>query len=361
MISIRWCVFVVITGVACASPDVPTPTQESAPTPVNGGSRTEELARRLEEKLASAQRDLAEQEQRVERAKKEAKFYECKARNERLRSEVARHEAQCMNELATQAQCAAEVERGKGDSTLLGCFAGFAIAAASGGSAIPWALGGCGAGRGAGELAAKECPVPQCAAQDARAEVFAAEGLKSLPLCGGRLGVALQDRLLTMTDGPVLTDPGLLARAGLQSGDFLAFLDQIRVRGPDDLRDLLDARMGREIEVRFVREHRLYVGRTVLPNRRFAIDVRLSPGQSVSHYYGTQVAQVFPGSPLASHAPEGRPIVKFDGRDVVHSEHLRDMIRYRRAGETVAVELGRSPTGAEPVTVDVVLAEAKSQ
>src|SRR5690606_5590781 len=109
MIPIRWCAFVLITGVACASRDAPTPTQESAPTPVNGGSRTEELARRLEEKLASAQRDLAEQEQRVERAKKEAKFYECKARNERLRSEVARHEAQCMNELATQAQCAAEV------------------------------------------------------------------------------------------------------------------------------------------------------------------------------------------------------------------------------------------------------------
>ena len=213
---------------------------------------------------------LAEQEARALRAKREAEFYECKARNERFTAEAAELNATCLNKQAEQARCAAQVEREKGDSTLIGCITGLGLAALSGGSATPWALGGCATGRAAGELGARECPFPACAAEYAQRSPlslpFSTERVfRRFPFVVGAWASASRIVLSFSPADSKSSDAGILAAAGLSKGDFLAYLNQVRVPTKEALDQMLSERRGSEIELRYVRGQRLYVGKIVLP------------------------------------------------------------------------------------------------
>lgn len=305
---------------------------------------------------------LAEQEARALRAKREAEFYECKARNERFKAEAAELTASCSYQQAEQARCAAQVEREKGDSSLVGCIAGLGFAAVTGGAAGPLALGGCATGRVVGEMGAKECPLPPCQIEYSQRSplsiVIAREKLSTLPLCGGRLGLDLEDRPMVLTNGVEIVDAGVLAVAGLSKGDFLAYLNQERVPTQDALNLRLTLERGKEIELRYVRDQRFYVGKAILP-KTASVPVNVRSGATATHFYGTRIKGVSPDSPLKNSSVEGRQLLKLDGREVVSTEHLRDLIRHRLAGESVRLEF--TGKGRPNETIDVVLVDGTSE
>lgn len=144
----------VLVGVTCMA--CQSPSDDSNPSGEAG-----ELAQLLNN-VEAAKEELKRIETEVEKHREEVRFLSCQAAVEEFKAELSLAHAACTFEVAEQARCDAQVEREKADAGLGGCGVGLAIALASGGAVAPWALGGCLAGRTAGELAAPECPTPQC-------------------------------------------------------------------------------------------------------------------------------------------------------------------------------------------------------
>jgi hypothetical protein len=221
----------------------------------------------LNARLARVEQELAESEARAARAREEARFFECKTSVERVRAEILAERTGCLRQIADQAACAAREEREKGDTTLIGCILGLGIAYASAGAATPYALGGCAAGRVAGEAAAEACPAPACAAtlETAHEPHLRAEGWSEFPQCGGWLGVEVETPLLTLIDGLKVVTPGGLASAGLSEDDFIAYADGKRVKSLDDLATAISARSAAALELRYVRAQKMFAGKIEWP------------------------------------------------------------------------------------------------
>jgi hypothetical protein len=312
----------------------------------------------VDQRLKAIEASIAEAERRAAVAKEDARFYECKASVERVTAESRAEQAACMGLWAAQSRCAAEVERRKGDTSLAGAVFGFAIAVASGGAAAPWALGGALFGRTAAEGSAAECPAPECVERfDAiHQTVMRRSGWDSLPLCGGRLGVYVETPALKLVGGALIREPGRLAAMGLQRGDFIAYVNGERVTSGDAFLEALRRATNRagSSEVRFVRAERLLIVHLPLGTPVDASQVGTS--EVTQHRYGARIARTEDGEPRPDGLDAGDTIFALDGTEIVSADHLRDLIRYRRAGESVDLTIHRRDRAPRQVTLALVAA-----
>jgi hypothetical protein len=83
------------------------------------------------------------------------------------------------------------------------------VAIFTGGSAAPWALGGCVAGRALADAQARECGTSNCSQrlQERQNALLKARGWVELPQCGGRLGIEVVTPLVVET-GVRVSSPG---------------------------------------------------------------------------------------------------------------------------------------------------------
>jgi S1-C subfamily serine protease len=181
-------------------------------------------------KLDAIRAEISAAEVRAGEAQREAAFSECRAQVAGVEAAVAGAAAECARRVAAYNACRAENEARAAKSGLLGCVFGIGAAALSGGAAAPLALSGCGLGVAVGSASASECDeVPSCATEpDHVTPILQERGLEVVPMCGGRLGVAVRPRqseadagLEIVTVGSVRTTA---AGLGLQPGDVLLSL-----------------------------------------------------------------------------------------------------------------------------------------
>lgn len=328
-------------------------TEEAA---VESRPKPSEVEVDLAERIALAQEELRRVEAAVEATRQEAMFFACQAEVEDLNAEVNLQRAECMLELAAQAECKAGVERGKGDASLLGCALGLAAAAFSGGSAAPWALGGCAAGRLTGEAVAKECPVPVCVSQS---EVPMALGLEKrgwsqLPQCGGRLGVEVETPLIGLLGVLKVTEPGRLTKAGLQKNDMIAYVGEERVKTPESLKLLFELNFGKEVEVSFVRDELLWKGHMTVPRNVSSLRYHVENEYRVTHRWGARVKSIDQSGAISDQDAIGRDITHVDDVEVANAEHLRDLLRYRKPGTKLELQF-RTPRSLEKDSARVTL------
>ncbi len=308
----------------------------------------------LEARIDAVHALLAEQEAKALRAKREAELFECQARNERLKAEAAKLEARCLQEQALHARCAAEVARAKGDSSLLGCFVGLGVALATGGATAPWALGGCGAGRVAGEIVAKECPPPSCVRELAEtsslSKVLRGENLAQLPLCGGRLGITLEPHYTAIDFGWRVVEPGIFSGAGLAPGYVIdAINGQPFSESAEPLKFLEDLR-GSEVQMSFIHQQQRFVARASLPQTGPS-GLKVEPSPSVTYASSVTIVAVDLGSDLARENAAGRTLRSVDGIHISSVFDVHDAIRYRLPGETVRLLLEDAGRPSAHVTV----------
>jgi hypothetical protein len=317
----------------------------SAPTAAVGEAPPDPRAAEVADRLAQMERETAEAEQRAARAKEEAAFYECKASVERVTATARAEQATCMNAIAQQARCIATVERQKGDASLVGALFGIVLAVGSGGTMTPWALGGAFAGRTAGEMNAKECPAPECTEDftSLHQQLVEKEGWQRLPQCGGWLGLDVETPSLTLIGGAVIQEPGGMAAAGLAKGDFIAFVNDERTKTAAECADALrvaflafDTTRRQEAKIKFVRGEMMYQARLTVQER---YDGSLLNGASASHRYGARVLSVEPDGAANGTLRAGDTVFAVDG--VTSMEHLRDLLRYRRSGESLNLKVRR--------------------
>ena len=311
----------------------------------------------LDKRIAAAQAELARVNREVEEKRNEAVFLSCKADVEGFKTEVNLARAECSYELAMQMQCIASAARSKGDSALLGCGLGFLAATFTGGAATPWALGGCFAGRVAGEVGADECPVPECSGRDTElyGDALKARGWERPPQCGGVMGVQVETPLLGLVGVLKVVDPGVLGEAGVSQGDRIAYVNDIRVKSDADLQRVLQGSVGAEVDVSLVRDEILWKARMTLPSSEIYFrQYRVVPEYRAEHRYGARIVSVSERSALAGRELVGRDVFKVDGVEVVNTDHLYDLLRYRKTGEQVEIVL-RTPNVMTLETVTVQL------
>jgi len=266
-------------------------------------------------RLRAVKAEVAEAEARAEAARAEAEFQGCQAKVTQLRAEMERRRAQCAKDVADRNLCIAHNSERTATSGIVGCGLGLAVAAMSGGTATPWALGGCAAGAGAGALSGDECPAATCAANldDIDSTVMRENGLDAPPRCGGFAGLdAVEGRAIAASGLPVQRlKPGTYAdAANMAVGDVLISVQGIPVGSVDDIERVLSAVSDRQaLRVDVVREGRLFhlsapASRHVDRDRRAdtpKLGILLgAPVAQVQYRAGVFVSSVVPNSPAAT-------------------------------------------------------------
>jgi hypothetical protein len=311
----------------------------------------------LAERIAVSEAILHEKEALARDAEREARFSQCRAEVAEYTADFALARAQCLEQLASEAQCKAQVERAKGDGTLAGCGFGILVAIFTGGSAAPWALGGCFAGRVLADAQAHECGSSDCGQrlEEQQQALLRAKGWLMLPQCGGRLGLEVETPLVSRAGGVRVTVPGLLTSAGIRENDVVVSMQAIGLVSQDDYDAIASRFGGYEVEFRYVRGEHLYSGRAMIPQDPGCGRPRMERAVSVSYRWGGRVSRVAPwiinGSGL-----EGATILRLDRQTVTSNDHLRELLRFRRAGEVVTLQI--RPVGAHhPHDVQLTLGE----
>ncbi len=274
----------------------------------------EHRVRSEQEKLVRVQGEIAEAEKRAERARVDAEYQSCRAVVKELRAETERRRGACAKDLADRTLCKARNSERAATGGVLGCFAGIATAAFTGGAAVPWALGGCGAGLGAGALAEDECPSAECATKidSIEADVLAMRGLAATPRCGGYLGLETSTVIVTVGSGVVIdrVHAGTYAdSATLASADVLTDLNGIPIRKGDDIDVALGRlREGESLTSSVVRRGEMFRFSALASRRleggglasalRLGVDLR-GEATNVSYRAGANVSLVATNSPAA--------------------------------------------------------------
>ncbi|MEO8179427.1 MAG: hypothetical protein ABI895_11405 [Deltaproteobacteria bacterium] len=314
----------------------------------------------IDARIAAAEARLLEKEQLVKAAAADARFFECKAAVEGLAAEVSLVHTQCLQQLASEAKCAATEERKKGDATLIGCIAGIAFAAASAGSALPYALAGCAGGRLTGEAAAQRCGASDCVARlpESEQQLRAARGWTDVPQCGGVLGLGIETPIVRGPFGVQITKAGLLAAAGIAAGDAVVLIEGRTASSKAAFAQLLQDHAGREVQLSFVREELLYEGRVPLPSILANIDAHGELVQDIQYRRGARILTAEPRLTKLEPALVGATIDALDGVRIDSAEQFRKLLRYHRSGEIVTLALSFG-TGGEPRTVSLALHEGE--
>ncbi|HKY34599.1 MAG TPA: PDZ domain-containing protein [Polyangiaceae bacterium] len=267
------------------------------------GSPTDARLDTVERQIAEAQRrllavkaEVAEAEARAEAARAEAEFQGCRAKVTQLRAEMERRRAQCAKDVADRNLCIAHNSQRTATSGIVGCGLGLAVAAVSGGTAAPWALGGCAAGAGAGVLSGNECPAATCVASldDIDATVLHESGLDALPRCGGFVGVeVVEGRAIAAHGLPIeQLSPGTYAdAANLAVGDVVTSVQGIGVASIQDIERVLSVVSdGQAVRVDVVRGGRLF--QMSAPASRHIDRQRLADKPKLGVHLGPPVAHV---------------------------------------------------------------------
>lgn len=299
------CLTSALVGLAsCSSNDSSTPDP-----------RLEAVERQIaaaQSKLEAVRKEVAAAEARAEAARIEAEFQACRAQVKEIRAEVERQRAQCAKDLADRNLCMARNSERTATGGLLGCGFGIAVAALSGGSATPWALGGCAVGAGAGALSEDACPSATCAAAlDAiEPNVLSERKLTGVPRCGGYLGLELRDGRAVVAQGLRVdrVNPGTYGdSANIAVGDIVIAIDGAPTGTLRQLEAVLrQTREGQPLTVGVVRGDRLFK-LTAAASRRtgegdFAdavkLGVRIGPTvPRVQYRFGVVAESVVAGGP----------------------------------------------------------------
>jgi hypothetical protein len=162
--------------------------------------------RDVDARLARTRELIRESEQRAEAARRVAIAVECRAEVASIDAEASEQIADCLAAQTRTAACRANVARQAADNTLLGCAGGILLGVVTGGAAAPMALLGCGLGRAASTDEAA-CGQTVCSSKSAvLLQVLAKHGIERLPMCGGQLGLMLEEVALHRP-GPDLEAP----------------------------------------------------------------------------------------------------------------------------------------------------------
>lgn len=266
-------------------------------------------------RLEAVKSEVAAAEARAEAARVEAEFQGCQAKVTELGAEVERRRAQCAKDVADRNLCIAHNSERTATTGLFGCGFGLAVAALSGGSAAPWALGGCAAGTGAGALSGDECPAATCAANlDAiDQDVLRDSGLEKIPRCGGFAGLEAAEGYAIAPHGLPIKQvlPGTYAdSANLAMGDILTAVQGSAMVDASTVARVLSLVSQRQnLQVDVIRGGRLF-HLTALASRRvgpqgLADTIKLGavlgePVEQVPYQTGVVVTTVEPGSPAAN-------------------------------------------------------------
>ena len=175
-------------------------------------------------RLDAIRREISASEFEAARAKVRAQFEECRAGAASISAQATITIAECQEQRAQHAECAAKNEAGSAKSAVGGCVLGLLFAAVTGGAGTPWALGGCAAGAAVGGASGSQCAAVQCSTDPGAAltNSIAAHGLARFPVCGGMIGVTLAPQpaqILAVVPG----SPA--AQIGLAPGDVIVKLD----------------------------------------------------------------------------------------------------------------------------------------
>jgi hypothetical protein len=112
---------------------------------------------------------------------------------------------------------------------------------------------------------------------------------------------------------------------------------------------------GHEVQFRYVRDERLYVGRAMIPDPPARGRPRLERVASVAHRWGARVTWASPSIEGALKL-EGSTIAAMDGHAVTSRDHIRELLRFRRAGDVVTLTI-RSTRGPESQDIQLTLGE----
>jgi hypothetical protein len=292
----------------------------------------------LAERIAASEALLNEKEALAKQAEVEARFHECRAEVAEATAQFAFTRAQCLEQLASEAQCRAEVEREKGDGTLMGCGLGILLALVSGGSAAPIALGGCMTGRALADAAARECGSSQCANHlvDEQRAWFREKGWPELPQCGGRFGLEVETPLVAERGLRVL-EAGFLQAAGVRAGDAIVSIAGQLWHSLPEYEEAARQFPGLEFDIRFVRDEQLYTGNARIPKNLDRARPSLEWVDSVPYRQGARITWVAPW--VQTPGLEQATVVSIDGHAVSSRDHLRELLRFRRSGDAVTLRI----------------------
>jgi len=140
--------------------------------------------------------------------------------------------------------------------------------------------------------------------------------------------------------------PGDLSSAGIEEGDLLAIAAGQRLHNEQELWGALNGAAGGELQLQYVRDGLLYAGTMAVPKDTDTIFVRVARVESATHAWGARVTATAPSFQGDSAELVGRDISEIDGIEVKNVDHLRELLRYRRRGDQVAVVLKDRRSGA---------------
>lgn len=319
-----------------------------------------------EERLKAVQRDIAASEARAEAAREEANFQSCRAQSMELRAETERRRAQCAKAVADRNLCAARNSERTATNGIIGCGLGIVAATVTGGTAAPWALGGCGAGLSVGALSEDQCPSAECAStlDNLEAEVLAERQLAAPPRCGGYIGLELESERATAAYGLVVDEvnPGTYAdSASMAAGDLLLSVNDRLIVEHDDVQGALrTVEEGSPLRVDVVRDGALFelssqasrrLGNGKL-SKSLLLGVKLKkPTTRASYVAGVVVATVRSDSPAARAGVRAGDVVKGIGsandpaamQGVSRVADVESFLGDKRASQYITLSLARGP------------------
>lgn len=289
-------------------------------------------------------------ERRAAEARKEATFQQCSARVAALGSAAMREVAECMKQDAEYQKCDASKSKGGAGGTIVGCGLAMLFAPATMGASLV----GCGGGWVVGTAMAGKCgeAPPECPADRVLlAQVLADEGIPALPMCGGAIGITLEDashEVYGWSVSEVL--PGsLAAEMEVAVGDVI-----VRVGDTDATPGLsiLDVVRGQEagapLTVEVVRESlRLRRTGNARDERQLGVRTNREPEPTKEIVLAVRSSE-------RPELVEGDLVLGVGGGYGAELELLRDAIRLARPGKKVTVDIIR---GMERKEVTVELTE----
>jgi hypothetical protein len=357
-------------GLTLASPAALSCHSEPDPRLV----RLDKRIRAEQLRLDGIVKQIEEAEGRATKAQSEAEYQSCRATTGELRAEIARRRAMCAKDVADHNLCLALNSKQAAESTIAGCAFGLLLGFFSGGTAAPWALGGCAVG--AGTAPAPDCPSTECTdrLQELHAEVLTEHKLESFPRCGGYFGLSVRPLVAKMPTGIRIerVAPGTTAQsASLANGDTLWMVADHRVSSAVDVEEALSSiEPGELVEISVVRDSQ-WLKLTGTASRRDAagelserVQLGAAIGESlkdIAFEAGVQLAEVDAQGPASGTLRAGDAILEVstespakEFRSARNPEGLEALLEVVRPGQRITFMVQRPP---EKLNLEVQAAE----
>ncbi len=314
--------------------------------------------------------EIAASEALAEQARERARTQACLAGNAELRAQATQMQSACLEKVAVYNACEAKRSKSQAGSTAIGCLIGIGIAATTSGLGTSIALGGCGLGAAAGSTI-RTCPRVRCQADQQKIErkVLTKKRLSEYPLCGGYLGIGVDDLMVTKRLGARITEVGpgtTAASVGLAANDYVIAIDSRTIRSPADVdKALARKRSGSKLRVVIVRRKHLLrfdsakveqMSASGSRSSRPTFGAKFDPSPATTRYFdGLEILRVDGPARLAGLRPGD--IIKGVNGTLVHRRlELRQLLTSLLPGQTVRLALIRD---GSPLELDVKLGPRK--